>query len=496
MTLATISVWGCNQDLDESPEIDAAESSLTRPNWVPCASQGQHCAFNGRRNVRYGFQGRFVTHYFSGGVHCDGSQFGTRSYSSASCAFDARNQPAANGGAAGGPAAAAGGPAAAAGSAASGHDGHVMAGSGAPVMGAAGSAPVMGAAGSDPHMGHTSPGDAAGSGGMGGSMAPSGAAGSTPSDPHSGHAMGGSGGAAGGAPAMMGPYIDMSAIPTGDRGSSTVDISSTSEKPAAGDGTGMFRTSCDFSHMAKNDPLVFPGQPGASHLHAFFGNTGTDANSTQDSIRNSGNSTCRGGIANRSSYWVPALIDAQGKPVKPISMDVYYKSGYNGIAASAIKPFPSGLRVIAGSAKASSAQEHAFWECHGAYNGHPGSIPQCPGAEAIKMMVEFPQCWDGKNLDSADHMSHMAYPSGGKCPSTHPVPIPAITFNVLYPVRDSSGWHLASDMYDQKMPGGFSAHADWFEGWDPKVSEAFVKNCVNPAVDCHSHLLGDGRAIN
>jgi hypothetical protein len=295
---------------------------------------------------------------------------------------------------------------------------------------------------------------------------------------------------------MAGPYIDMSAIPQGDPGSSTVDLGTTSEKPAASDGTGAFRTQCTLSHMAKDDPLVFPGKPGAAHLHSFFGNTGVDAYSTQDSIRNSGNSTCRGGIANRSSYWVPAVIDAKGKPVEPISMDVYYKSGYNGIAPSAVKPFPSGLRVIAGSAKSSSAQEHAFWECHGAYNGHPGSIPQCPGAEAIKMIVEFPQCWDGKNLDSADHVSHMAYPSGGKCPSTHPVPIPAISFNVLYPVRDSAGWHLSSDMYDQSMPGGFSAHADWFEGWDPKVSETFVKNCVNPAVDCHSHLLGDGRTIN
>jgi Domain of unknown function (DUF1996) len=454
MTLAAISVWGCNQDLEYSEiDIDGAESNLIRPAWVPCARQGQHCAFNGRHNVRYGVTGRYVTRIFSDGVHCDFRQFGARKIRSATCAFDANAPAAANGGAAGGPAAA--------GSSAAGtNGGHMMAGAGA-----AGSGPVTGTAGSAPVD-------------------------------HSGHTAAGSGGTAGSAPAMLGPYIDMSAIPAGNTGKSTVSITNTSEAPSASDGTGQFRTSCTFSHMAKDDPLVFPGKPGAAHLHAFFGNTAVDAYSTQDSIRNTGNSTCRGGIANRSSYWVPALIDAQGKPVKPLSMDVYYKSGYNGIAPSAIKPFPSGLRVIAGSAKASSAQEHAFWECHGKYNGHPGSIPQCPGAEAIKMMVEFPQCWDGKNLDSPDHASHMAYPSGNKCPSTHPVAIPAITFNVLYPVRDTTGWHLSSDMYDQSKPGGFSGHADWFEGWDPTVAEAFVKNCVNPAVDCHSHLLGDGRQIN
>jgi hypothetical protein len=111
------------------------------------------------------------------------------------------------------------------------------------------------------------------------------------------------------------------------------------------------------------------------------------------------------------------------------------------------------------------------------------------------MVVEFPQCWDGKNLDSADHVSHMSYPVIGKCPSTHPVAIPAITFNVLYPARDVTGWRLASDMYSTDLPGGYSAHADWFEGWDPAIVDTFVKNCTSRAVDCHSHLLGDGRMI-
>lgn len=327
----------------------------------------------------------------------------------------------------------------------------------------------------------------AGSSAMAGAPGAAGAAGAAMD--HSMHAAGSGG-------AMMGPYIDMNAIPKGDPGSSTVDIEKTSEAPGASDGVGAFRTECNLSHMKKDDPLVFPGQPGAAHLHSFFGNTRTDASSTQDSIRTQGNSTCRGGIANRSSYWVPALVDAQGKPVEPLKMDVYYKSGYNGIAPKDIKPFPSGLRVIAGSAKSSSAQEHAYWDCHGDYIGHPGSIPQCTTkADALNMVVEFPQCWDGKNLDSADHTSHMAYPSDGRCPSTHPVAIPAISFNVLYPVRDVKGWHLASDMYDQSKPGGFSAHGDWFEGWDPQISKSFITSCVNKAVDCHSHLLGDGRAI-
>lgn len=54
------------------------------------------------------------------------------------------------------------------------------------------------------------------------------------------------------------------------------------------------------------------------------------------------------------------------------------------------------------------------------------------------------RCWDGKNLDSPDHKSHVAYPTngpalfsgtgtGGNCPSTHPVKIPQLMLEVSSP---------------------------------------------------------------
>jgi len=68
------------------------------------------------------------------------------------------------------------------------------------------------------------------------------------------------------------------------------------------DNVAAFRTSCGFSHMAPDDPIVAPNLPRRSHLHTFFGNTGVDAFSNDDSIDNEGNSTCSGGIANRTGY--------------------------------------------------------------------------------------------------------------------------------------------------------------------------------------------------
>jgi hypothetical protein len=42
---------------------------------------------------------------------------------------------------------------------------------------------------------------------------------------------------------------------------------------------------CRFSHQDADDPTVFPGQAGKSHLHTFFGNTTTGAASTYESLR-------------------------------------------------------------------------------------------------------------------------------------------------------------------------------------------------------------------
>jgi hypothetical protein len=296
----------------------------------------------------------------------------------------------------------------------------------------------------------------------------------------------------------MGPYINNSAIPTGDQGVSVKEIRSTTERPNPNQDVGAFRTSCQFSHMNYDDPIVYPGQPGKAHLHAYFGNTAANANSTAESLRNSGNSTCRGGIANRSSYWVPAVIDKNGTPIKPETAQFYYKTGYAGIAPSSVKVFPQGLRIIAGDAKASTRQDRGgYWGCE-TYVGHTGNVPTCLATDKVVMFVHFPQCWNGRDLDSADHKSHMAYPSGGKCPSTHPVAIPEISFNIYYKVpagSSSKDWRLSSDMYASSTPGGYSAHGDWFEGWDRPVAESFVKNCLQPSSDCHSHLLGDGRMI-
>ncbi len=295
---------------------------------------------------------------------------------------------------------------------------------------------------------------------------------------------------------MMATQIDLTQIPLGSRGYSVDRVQPNSEPPVP-DTIGAFRTVCSMSHMGFDDPIVFPGKPGSSHLHVFFGNTLTNASSTADSLATSGNGTCRGGTVNRTAYWVPAVIDTRThKVVEPLEGDFYYKTGYRGIAPSAVQALPKGLRMIAGSANSTGPQDMANWGClDGSLTGP--AIQNCAAGQQIQMTVIFPQCWDGKNLDSSDHKSHMAY-ANGTCPSTHPVPLPELTFNIRYKVEEANAptyWRLASDMYDTSLPGGYSAHADWFGGWKEDIMNTFIKNCDDKSVDCHSNLLGDGREI-
>lgn len=72
----------------------------------------------------------------------------------------------------------------------------------------------------------------------------------------------------------------------------------------------------------------------------------------------------------------------------------------------------------------------------------------CEGG--IRTVITFPTCWDGVNLDSPDHRSHVTYAIGagptdggptGTCPESHPVVIPQVMYEVMWDVSfNPSSW--------------------------------------------------------
>jgi len=313
-------------------------------------------------------------------------------------------------------------------------------------------------------------------------------------------------------PATFMPAVDISKNMLPVKGFDTLRIQPTTElspsRPAPSGGE--FRINCKVSHMNNDDPLLYPNQEGAAHHHTYFGNTSVNYKSDVTNFGATGNSTCGGGIMNRSAYWVPSMINTlTNAPIQPNGdVLVYYKSG--GIDAALIKAPPKGLRVIAGDMKAkdNSVFNHAEYTCHPGANSKRTNWPKtmeipsgaaCEPGDDLMFSIGFPQCWDGKNLDSPNHKDHMAYPHDRSCPATHPIPIPEIGVNVHFIVKetdDLTKWRLSSDNYPfNGKNAGYSGHSDYVEGWDRGLIEGIVKNCINERKDCHAHLLGDGRMM-
>jgi hypothetical protein len=192
-----------------------------------------------------------------------------------------------------------------------------------------------------------------------------------------------------------------------------------------------FVSACTFSHAAADDPIVFPGKPGASHHHSFVGNATTSASSTLETLLG-GTSTCHR-PGDTAAYWMPTLL-ADGRPVMPNHAQIYYRRK----TMRHVEAFPPGFRMIAGDAKAASPQplRVAFWNCGVGGGVKPTStVPACPDARrnALRLHVTFPSCWDGKNLDSATHQSHIAYPVAGHCPAKFAHALPQIS--LIYATR-------------------------------------------------------------
>ncbi|MDF2461418.1 MAG: uncharacterized protein K0S68_821 [Candidatus Saccharibacteria bacterium] len=261
--------------------------------------------------------------------------------------------------------------------------------------------------------------------------------------------------------------------------------------PASAVGDVAWNIHCGVSHFKSDDPIVFPGKPGESHAHTFFGNTTTDAASNTQSLLAS-SSTCERGFENadHSGYWVPSiyrkslngtLTELKGTP-EDMSVTIYYRRAGD----EPVVMIPQGLRMIAGDphAHAETADAPGRWSCRdiktGASFGESNArIPNCPSTHSLFGTLTFPNCWDGVNLDSADHKSHVVYTDNGACPASHRKKIPQLTFELFY--------HNATGPGEQFMlssGGQYSLHGDVFSAWDNRVQSALVNSCLNAGKQC------------
>lgn len=307
----------------------------------------------------------------------------------------------------------------------------------------------------------------------------------------------------------------------------------------APDVVGAFRFICRHTNLATDDPTVYPGKPGASHLHDQTGVNGWNAYSDYGTLRTGGGgSGCNdvagadhnpaeaNNAANRTPYWQPALLDGKGNVIVADYTSFYYKRrpASDPIVSDPSNPqyqgkaveLPNGLKFIFGAFPENSSvapTPAAHFQCT---NGAEGVVYPSDGTFAgaiscakshsdgtLEILMSAPDCWDGVNLDSADHRSHMSYGSYGswgflKCDAAHPYVIPTFTYAVFYTIlpTDTGDIHFSSDEMDNTKPRGWSFHVDYGPAaWDPQVKAMWTNGCINRFLNCSGGDLGNGQQL-
>ncbi len=293
---------------------------------------------------------------------------------------------------------------------------------------------------------------------------------------------------------------------------------------------GAFRFVCGGDGAVKyDDPVLYPGQPGKSHLHQPWGNKDFSASTTAASLGASLATNCNNTPfpLNRSSYWMPAMLNDQGQVISPDLIVVYYKritlhSRYctagSGWTKGICVGLPNEIRFIFGwNPVAPTAKvEGASWYCTAGDNQHHDNLDDvfasgCTVGSTLVADTLAPDCWDGKYLDSPDHRSHMAYGSYGdwgylKCDAGHPYVIPqqqnkamwTVTADMIGTRPDGTKYSRIKLSSDAMLPGakpGQTLHADYTEKWVAEAKALWLTNCIERALSCNAGDLGNGTSL-
>lgn len=261
------------------------------------------------------------------------------------------------------------------------------------------------------------------------------------------------------------------------------------------------RFPCSTLTFQRLDPAGQPGAFPSAHVHHIVGGNAFNATMDGDVGARASCTTCQ--MANDfSNYWTATLYfkhPTNGSyhrvtpiPVQPLlggsdgasgGLTVYYTQfdlSKDNLSQQKVKSFPPGFRMTVGS-PTSTSKNHAglSYQCMTGTNRGTitNTMPTKPCTGGIFTTHHFPACWDGKNLDSPDHQSHMyntvrseGFDNAPACPSTHPVRVPQVTFETVWDTsKFNSMWtDTSKNPFVWSFEGsatGYGTHADYMFGW-------------------------------
>ncbi|MEU6669664.1 DUF1996 domain-containing protein [Streptomyces sp. NPDC046727] len=281
--------------------------------------------------------------------------------------------------------------------------------------------------------------------------------------------------------------------------------------PAQGDASrGTFTSDCGVNAgglFNSDNVIVAPGvSNGAHHFHDYVGNQANNAFASDEDLAEAGTSCADQG--DKSSYYWPVLRLQNGTQERDAGAP---GGGTEGNAGQIVTPeqvtltfvgnprgkvtaMPRLLRIITGDAKAfvnGPGNANASWSCTGYEDRQlKDKYPLCPPGSDVVRTFRFQSCWDGRNIDSANHRTHVAFMAeDGSCPAGFQ-PIPQLVQRIVYDVPAPSvadGGRtvplFAVDSFPEQLHKPVTDHGDFINVFDEGLMREMV-DCINSGRTC------------
>ncbi|MEU1474473.1 DUF1996 domain-containing protein [Streptomyces sp. NPDC005760] len=309
----------------------------------------------------------------------------------------------------------------------------------------------------------------------------------------------GNGGQAGNGP-VAADYADINSAPPAAQA-----------PPAQGDASrGTFVTSCGVNANGlfnSDNVIVAPGvSNGAHHFHDYVGNQSNTAFASDQDLADAETSCADQG--DKSTYYWPVIRLQNGTQEQDAAKP---GGGIEGNAGQIVTPkevtltfvgnprgkvtaMPRLLRIITGDAKAfvnGTANANASWSCTGFEDRQlKDKYPLCPQGSDVVRTFKFQSCWDGRNIDSANHRTHVAFArNDGTCPEGFeaiPQLVQRIVYDVDAPSLNDGGRTtplFAVDSFPEQLHKPVTDHGDFINVFDENLMNEMV-GCINDGRQC------------